>query len=368
MKGLILTQEGLEPIAEQEIKELLPKAKIEHKPAAVLVEVNDIKDLCKLAYRCQSITKVLLLIAECKPGEEESALKNSKITDYVNENTTFSCRAGCHTSFASTMELSEDIGGNVKVITKSKVNLKDPDVRVYVYATKQIHYIGIDLSGTDLTKRDYRVFKGVEQLRATTAFAAVKFAGYKKDMTLLDPFCRSATIPIEAALYATHRSPHFFAKEKLAFQKLGDFDDLLDKQDNAINEDPTEILAVDSLNRNISASKKNAKIAAVNKNLTFSKLDLDWLETRFDEKSVDLIVTNPPEKSKVIREDKIKKLHEELFYQAGYILSDKGNVTVIVRDPAFIIDIALTKGFKEAERMQVAQGHEVFFFISFVKV
>ncbi|MFQ5621069.1 MAG: methyltransferase [Candidatus Nanoarchaeia archaeon] len=366
MNGLIITQQGLEPIAELEVKELLPKVKTTKLSASVLVEVKDITQLCKIAYRAQSITKVLLLVAECKPGEHIKALEASNIKDYISPKTTFSCRAGVHDSYESTMELSEEIGGQIKVITEAKVNLTDPKVRAYVYATKKTHYIGIDLSGTDLSKRDYRVFKGMEQLKATTTYAAVRFAGYNKEMKLVDPFCRSATLPIETALHATYRSPHFFAKEKLAFHHLpGDWDAFFEIMDDEIDEGPTSIVAVDQQNKNISAAKKNAKIAAVNKNLTFSKMDLDWLETRFDEKSVDLIVTSPPEKSKTMREPKVRKLQEELFYQAAYILNDNGNVTVIVRDPATIIESAKSKGFKETKRMPVAQGHEVFFIITF---
>lgn len=358
MKGLIITQAGLESISEKEILSLLPKAKTTKGQGTVIVEVKDVEELCSIAYRCQSVTKVLLLLNHAKTIDE--AKGNLQLQDYVQG--TFACRAS--SDIGSSQELSGSVGGHVKNLTDAKVSLKNPDTTIYALEQAEDAYIGVDLSGHDLTKRDYRVFAGVEQLRATTAFGALLFAGYESGKILIDPFCRAGIIPIEAALYSAQRSHMYFAKEKLAFNKMkGDWDKFFTKQDEEYDEPEMNINAVDNLARHVTFVKKNAKIAGVNKLIKYSRMDLDWLETRFDENSVDLIVTKIPEPGKKITEKKCEKIYQEFFYQCEYILKEDGNITVIIRDPTLLLQVAEQKGFKEEDRLQVEQGLETYFYI-----
>lgn len=362
MKGLVITQVGLESISEKEVLSLLPKAKTTKGHGTVVVEVKELQDLCSIAYRCQSVTKVLLLLNHAKTIKE--AQGDLKLQDYVHG--TFACRA--KSDINSSQELSGAVGAHVKSLTDAKVSLKNPDTTIYALEQAEDAYIGVDLSGTDLTKRDYRVFAGVEQLKATTAFGALLFAGYKSGKTLIDPFCRAGIIPIEAALHSTQRSHLYFAKEKLAFTKMkGDWESFFTKQDEEYDEPEMNITAVDNLARHVTFVKKNAKIAGINKLITYSRMDLDWLETRFDENSVDVIVTKIPEPGKKMTEKKCEKIYQEFFYQCEYILKKDGNVTVIIRDPTLLLQVAEQKGFKEQDRLQVEQGLETYFYLKLSK-
>jgi putative N6-adenine-specific DNA methylase len=62
--------------------------------------------------------------------------------------------------------------------------------------------ISIDSSGALLHKRGYRVAVTKAPLRETVASAMVMASGWDTRSPLLDPFCGSGTIPIEAALVA----------------------------------------------------------------------------------------------------------------------------------------------------------------------
>ncbi len=55
-------------------------------------------------------------------------------------------------------------------------------------------------SGVGLHKRGYRFEQGEAPLKETLAAAFVMLTNWQPDEMLIDPFCGSGTIPIEAAL------------------------------------------------------------------------------------------------------------------------------------------------------------------------
>lgn len=65
----------------------------------------------------------------------------------------------------------------------------------------------LDTSGAGLHKRGYRANSNAAPLRETLAAAMVKLARWRGREPLIDPFCGSGTIAIEAALIAQRRAP-----------------------------------------------------------------------------------------------------------------------------------------------------------------
>jgi len=75
----------------------------------------------------------------------------------------------------------------------------------------------IDTSGLGLHKRGYRQLAGQAPLKETLAAAMIQLSFWHKDRALIDPFCGTGTIPIEAAFIAQNRAPGLkrsFAAEK----------------------------------------------------------------------------------------------------------------------------------------------------------
>ena len=64
----------------------------------------------------------------------------------------------------------------------------------------------LDTSGDALHKRGYRKLMGEAPLSETLAAALLLLTGYKGGV-MIDPFCGSGTLPIEAALIATNTAP-----------------------------------------------------------------------------------------------------------------------------------------------------------------
>ena len=65
----------------------------------------------------------------------------------------------------------------------------------------------IDTSGPGLHKRGYRTLVGQAPLKETLAAAMVLLSYWRPERPLVDPFCGSGTIPIEAALIGRNLAP-----------------------------------------------------------------------------------------------------------------------------------------------------------------
>ncbi|HPP36747.1 MAG TPA: class I SAM-dependent RNA methyltransferase [Clostridiales bacterium] len=82
-----------------------------------------------------------------------------------------------------------------------------PLYRIEVSLLKDIAMLTIDTSGPGLHKRGYRDLASGAPLKETLASALLLISRWKPDRVLIDPFCGSGTIPIEAAMIAANVAP-----------------------------------------------------------------------------------------------------------------------------------------------------------------
>jgi 23S rRNA (guanine2445-N2)-methyltransferase / 23S rRNA (guanine2069-N7)-methyltransferase len=78
---------------------------------------------------------------------------------------------------------------------------------LHLFVTEQTAELAIDLSGEPLQRRGYRLGGGKAPLRETLAASLLAVAGWRGGKSLIDPFCGSGTILIEAALLAKQVAP-----------------------------------------------------------------------------------------------------------------------------------------------------------------
>lgn len=78
-------------------------------------------------------------------------------------------------------------------------------IRIFNY--KDEVTVCIDSSGDSLHKRGYRPVAGKAPISETLAAALIMLSPWRKDRILVDPFCGSGTIPIEAAMMAANIAP-----------------------------------------------------------------------------------------------------------------------------------------------------------------
>jgi len=97
-----------------------------------------------------------------------------------------------------------------------------PDARVHLFLSSDTATLYLDTSGESLFKRGWRLDKGEAPLRENLAAGLLALAGWDPTAPLLDPFCGSGTLLIEAAWIALGIAPGI--RRPFGFERLRDHD------------------------------------------------------------------------------------------------------------------------------------------------
>lgn len=188
------------------------------------------------------------------------------------------------------------------------------DYPIRISIMKDIVTVGLDTTGPSLHKRGYRRMASAAPLSETIAAALIKLTPWRADRILVDPFCGSGTIPIEAAMMAANIAPGLnrtFTAEK--WDNLYDNDVWQEVRDEAralINTDiDTDLQGYDIDADVIKIAQHNAKIAGVDSLIHFQVRDVKDIS---HSKKYGFIVTNPPYGERLMEHDDVGKLYATL--------------------------------------------------------
>ena len=190
---------------------------------------------------------------------------------------------------------------------RPNVDKDNPQIKINVHLHDNHCSISLDSSGQPLFKRGYRKFHGDASLNESLAAGLILMSGWDGTTELVDPFCGTGTILIEAALIAANIRPGTY-RDTFAFEYWTQFDrkayqEVLDEDDQHKIEVP--ILGVDISTQQIAAANANINSAFMQKNISVQKGDFSSVE---GEGERGLIVTNPPY-DKRVKVDEIQELY-----------------------------------------------------------
>jgi putative N6-adenine-specific DNA methylase len=172
--------------------------------------------------------------------------------------------------------------------------------------------VSMDSSGALLHRRGYRLATAKAPLRETLASAMVMVSGWDTISPLLDPFCGSGTIPIEAALLA-RRVPTGYGR-RFAFMDWPNFDskfwdELLVGAGKAITSDIPKIIASDRDAGAIRAAQANAERAGLADCIEFSRKAISAIDPP---PGPGWVVTNPPYGIRLRKKNDLRNLYAQL--------------------------------------------------------
>lgn len=101
---------------------------------------------------------------------------------------------------------------------RPSVDKEAPDLGVHVHLFRDRCSLLVDTSGESLHKRGWRRFQGRAPLAETLAAALVLDSGWDRRSPLVDPFCGSGTLLVEAAWLALGIAPGSL-RERFAFER-----------------------------------------------------------------------------------------------------------------------------------------------------
>ncbi len=177
---------------------------------------------------------------------------------------------------------------------RPSIDTATPDVRISVFCDESNAIFYLDTSGEALFKRGWRLEKVAAPLRENLAAGLLALSGWTPAEPLIDPFCGSGTIPIEAAHIAFGRAPGL--EREFAFRHLAGFDgtvwDALLAEARARINDETEarIYGSDISIAALPAAKSNAERAGVD--IEWRQIDARLVEPPTPEPG--LLICNPP--------------------------------------------------------------------------
>lgn len=163
--------------------------------------------------------------------------------------------------------------------------------------------VSLDASGALLHRRGYRLATAKAPLRETLAAAIIIAAGWDGSTPLIDPFCGSGTILIEAALIARRIPPGMAGSERqpraFAFQRWPNFDvrlwtELVAAARAGIREQADVVLRGSDRDAGaIEGARSNAERAGVGDDIRFEVAPVSSAHPP-GEGEPGLLVTNPP--------------------------------------------------------------------------
>ncbi len=285
-------------------------------------------------------------------------------------------RTGTHTF--NSMEAEQTVSAAIKEVLKkygtdgkeieAKLNLSHPDVHIYLRIIDDKYVIGIDCAGRDLSKRQHLVFSNAIATKGTIGFCALLFAGYKPGQLILDPFALSGNIMLEAALYESATPVNYYMKH-FTLLEIPEFkpfvEDVIKKVDAKIKQPPSkpDIICSDASFNNISAQKKNAKIAGIDKFIACSRTDIEDIDIKTFDSAVDVVCSRVIEPSANVPENKVRKIYEILFKNMMFITKKKSVFVFMLRNTELLEDVAVKEGYVIDDKVQVFQGQQAFWFV-----
>ena len=187
-----------------------------------------------------------------------------------------------------------------------------PEYAIEISLLNDRALLTIDTSGEGLHKRGYRQMTTEAPLKETLAAALIQLSYWNRDRILVDPFCGSGTIPIEAALIARNMPPggdRSFVAETWPQVSIKLWTEAR-KEARDLRLKPLEmsIIATDMDPQVIRLARKHASDAGVGTDIHFErKLFAEFKEYR----EYGCMICNPPYGERMGERDTVDQLNED---------------------------------------------------------
>ncbi|MDE6621185.1 MAG: class I SAM-dependent RNA methyltransferase [Lachnospiraceae bacterium] len=185
---------------------------------------------------------------------------------------------------------------------------------VRVFLMKDHVTVGLDTTGESLHKRGYRKYTAKAPIAENLAAALIMLTPWKQDRILVDPFCGSGTILIEAALMAANIAPgmrrgftalkwgHLVNKKVWddcyeEAREMADLSAVVDLEGSDIDPEMVKI------------ARQNAQLAGVGHMIKFAEMDVSKLS---HEGKYGFIITNPPYGERLEEKENLPPLYKKL--------------------------------------------------------
>lgn len=310
---------GIEAITAKELKNLgyedlkLENGKVEFQGDEMDIAISNIW--------LRTADRVLIKVAEFKATSFEELFNGTEAVDwgkYIPQNGFMHVNGK---SVKSTLYSVPDCQSIVKkAIVKSMQRTYNttwfpedgPKYKIEVAILKDVVTLTIDTSGPGLHKRGYRENSGEAPLKETLAASMVLLSKWKEDRLLVDPFCGSGTVLIEAALIGANMAPGLyrsFVCETWPSMDKEVFEQVREGAEKSIKKPEMQLLGFDINDWVLKTARRNAEKAKVREYIDFQKLDFNDFSSK---KKYGYIITNPPYGERIGEKSAVESLNRRM--------------------------------------------------------
>lgn len=296
------TPMGLEAVVAREIKEL-GYADVQVENGRVTFW-GDASAICRANLWLRTADRILVKMGEFPATTFEDLFEQTKALpwpDWIPGDAEFPVNGRSHKSQLSSVPACQAIVKKA-IVEKMKQQYhtewfaeSGPKYVIEVSLLNDIATLTLDTSGYGLHKRGYRKLATEAPLKETMAAALILLSRWNAERPLLDPFCGSGTIPIEAAMIAWNIAPGLrrtFAAEAWPIVPAELWHAAREEAFDLLRDDvPLNISGSDIDPGAIEVAEAAAKAAGLAKELRFSVAPVAQVRPEGD---YGCIITNPP--------------------------------------------------------------------------
>ncbi len=185
---------------------------------------------------------------------------------------------------------------------------------IRVFLMKDEVTVALDTTGDSLHKRGYRKLESKAPIAENLAAALIMLTPWNGSRILVDPFCGSGTIPIEAAMMAANIAPgmnrSFTAESWTHLITPQNWKDVREEaQEEIITDIDVDIQGYDLDPEMVEIARINARKAGVENMIHFQARDIADLSHR---KKYGFIITNPPYGERIGDKDILPQLYKTI--------------------------------------------------------
>ncbi len=265
---------------------------------------GDLPLLARANIRSRIAERILMVIARFEAYSFEQlfqSVKAVKWSDYLPEDAIFPVTGSCLSSKLMSVSDCQSVIKKAVVESLKKDYKKDvfpengEEYKIKFLILKDHVSVMLDTSGRPLHKRGYRAVSNDAPIKETLAAALCELSGVRSNHIVIDPFCGSGTILIEAALKALNIAPNInggFSSEKWDMIPKDIWITERRNAENDIRRDAAfHAYGYDIDDNALEISKKNARLAGVAEYITFEHRDIaDFHEDH----EFATVICNPP--------------------------------------------------------------------------
>lgn len=280
---------------------------------------GDIKTVASLNLNMRTASRVYILLGSFKATNFDELFEgvyNLDLENYFDKVSKITVLSNIFESKLNSVQAVKSVAKKAickKLEEQYKCKLYETGFNHSVEISIRHDYVSVYLntSGEPLHKRGYRTSVGDAPIKENVASAMLYLSIWNKNKILVDPFCGSGTIAIEAAMIKKNIAPGINRDfDFLHFEKfdLSFYEEMLTRaKESVVNTDKISIFGYDIEESQVKLARAHAKKAGVADSVFFDVKDVRDFTSK---ESYGVIVTNPPYGERILSRNLVVSLYK----------------------------------------------------------